>query len=253
MDLSKSETELLNTSLIHSLLCNSDRKARPGIQTVQALVSCVVTFNTYTIGEGQECFSCYKSQRSLCHACAREYFRKDWILYFWKSLEYCTPPNLNSLPIVPGWSFPPKCHFCSPSTWRTWAQLAILWEALSCHHFVLSQQLSDFHEKKMGFYKAIHGLKQFCLCWLCVKHLSTDVCRDVLVSLLLFVFMVVFTCYMYWGPNRVDPTRLQEPWVRHYLANTFLSRTECQGPLWTLGPQSMISNPDPEELTILVA
>ena len=91
-----------------------------------------------------------------------------------------------------------------------------------------------------------------------VRHLSTDVCRDVLVSLLPFVFMVVFTCYMYWGPNRVDPnrvdpTRLQEPWVRHYLANTFLSRTECQGPWWTPGPQSMISNPDPEELTILVA
>ena len=75
---------------------------------------------------------------------------KDWVLYFWKSSEYCTPPNLNSLPIVPGWPFRPKCHFCSPSTWRTWAQLVILWEALSCHHFVLSQQWSDFHEKKRG-------------------------------------------------------------------------------------------------------
>ena len=32
---------------------------------------------------------------------------KDWVLYFRKSSEYCTPPNLNSLPIVPDWSFPP--------------------------------------------------------------------------------------------------------------------------------------------------
>ena len=178
---------------------------------------------------------------------------KDWVLYFWKSSEYCTPPNLNSLPIVPAWSFPLKCYFCSLSTWRTWAQLVILWEALSCHHFVLSQQWSDFHGKKRGFFKATHGLKQFCLCWLCVRHLSTDVCRDVLVSLLPFVFMVMLTCYMYWGPYRVELTRLEEPWVRHYLANTFWSPTECQGPWWTPGPQSMISNPDPEELTVLVA
>ena len=110
-----------------------------------------------------------------------------------------------------------------------------------------------FSWKKRGFFKATHGLKQFCLCWLCVRHLSTDVCRDVLVSLLPFVFMVMLTCYMYWGLYRVDLTRLQEPWVRHYLAKTFWSPTECQGPCWTPGPQSMISNPDPEELTILVA
>ena len=63
----------------------------------------------------------------------------------------------------------------------------------------------------MGYFKATHGLKQFCLCWLCVRHLSTDVCRDVLVSLLPFVFMVVLTFYMYWGPNKIDQTRLQEP------------------------------------------
>ena len=65
--------------------------------------------------------------------------------------------------------------------------------------------------------------------------------------------VIAFSGCMYWGPNKVDSTRLQEPWVRHYLANTFWSPTECQGPWWTPRPQSMTSNPYPEELTILIA
>ena len=57
-NLSKSEAELLNTHFINSLFFNNDRKARPGIQTVQALVSYVLTFNTYNIREGPQCLYC---------------------------------------------------------------------------------------------------------------------------------------------------------------------------------------------------
>ena len=79
---------------------------------------------------------------------------KDWVLYFWKSSEYCTPPNLNSLPIVPGWPFRPKCHFCSPSTWRTWAQLVILWESFCSFTAVIrfswKKKKGDFLKLSMG-------------------------------------------------------------------------------------------------------
>ena len=36
----------------------------------------------------------------------------------------CPSPDLTCPPTVPGWPFPPKCHHCPSSTWRTLAQLA---------------------------------------------------------------------------------------------------------------------------------
>ena len=151
---------------------------------------------THTLsGKGQNVYAVRRVKGLCVLNVPEDILGKDWVLYFWKSSEYCTPPNLNSLPIVPGWSFPPKCHFCSPSTWRTWAQLVILWETLYCHHFVLSQQWSDFHEK-WDFVKLPMGSNSsVSVGFVSVRHLSTDVCRDVLVSLLLFVFMLMLTLY----------------------------------------------------------
>ena len=94
----------------------------PGIWTVQALVSCVMTLNTYTLsGKGQNVYPVRRVRGLSAFNMSEDILGKDWVIYFWKSSEYCTPPNLNCHPIGPGWSFPPKCHFGSPSTWRTWA------------------------------------------------------------------------------------------------------------------------------------
>ena len=113
---------------------------------------------THTLsGKGQNVYAVRRVKVLCILNVPEDILGKDWVLYFWKSSEYCTPPNLNSLPIVPRWSFSLKCYFCSSSTWRTWAQLVILLEALSCHHFVLSQQWSDFHGKKGDFLKLPMG------------------------------------------------------------------------------------------------
>ena len=140
---------------------------RPGLEFGLCGHLFLLYWLTHTLsGKGQNIYPVRRGKGLCVLSVPEDILGKDWVLYFWKSSEYCTPPNLNYLPIAPGWSLPPKCHFCSPSTWRTWTQLVILWWPLSCHHFVFSQQWSDFHEK-WDFLKLPMSYPWFCLCWLC--------------------------------------------------------------------------------------